>query len=173
MASETLVLTHRPFYKSSLYNVQRTFHGRLVVCAKIVHPPANCWIYGLRDPLNHASAPLVEFHSLDLVFQRLTRLLAHRCKEVPSSLTKTAQHFHYSERQVSRIVLEYTGQNYAQLVLRLKMERAAALLKQKKTNAEHIASALGYANTSSFFRAFSKYYGFPPSKFSAENCGDR
>ena len=37
---------------------------------------------------------------------------------------------------MSRIVLEYTGQNYAQLVLRLKMERAAALLKQKKTNAE-------------------------------------
>ena len=90
-----------------------------------------------------------------------------------SSLTETAQHFHYSERQVSRIVLEYTGQNYAQLVLRLKMERAAALLKQKKTNAEHIASALGYANTSSFFRAFSKYYGFPPSKFSSENSGER
>lgn len=90
-----------------------------------------------------------------------------------SSLAETAQHFHYSERQVSRIVLEYTGQNYAQLVQRLKMERAAALLKQKNTNAEHIASALGYANTSSFFRAFSKYYGCPPSKFLPENSENR
>ena len=86
-----------------------------------------------------------------------------------STLAQTAQHFHYSERQVSRIVLEYTGQNYAQLVQRLKMERAAALLKQKNTNAEHIAAALGYANTSSFFRAFSKYYGCPPSKFQTNN----
>ena len=82
-----------------------------------------------------------------------------------STLAQTAQHFHYSERQVSRIVLEYTGQNYVQLVQRLKMERAAALLKQNNTNAEHIASALGYANSSSFFRAFSKYYGCPPSKY--------
>ncbi len=27
MTSETLVLTHRPFYKSPLYNVQRTFEN--------------------------------------------------------------------------------------------------------------------------------------------------
>ena len=90
-----------------------------------------------------------------------------------STLAQTAQHFHYSERQVSRIVQEYTGQNYAQLVQRLKMERAAALLRQKNTRAEHIASALGYANTSSFFRAFSKYYGCPPSKYLLESSSDQ
>ena len=105
MASETLVLTHRPFYKPSLYNVQRTFHGRLVVCAKIVHPPANCWIYGLCDHLNLASAPSVEFHSLDLVFQRLTRFLAYRRKEVPLESSESVFYERFSKSIAKEVKL--------------------------------------------------------------------
>lgn len=98
-------------------------------------------------------------HQFSAIFSYIQTHFADR------SRAEIAEHFHYSERQISRIVSDYTGQNYAQLVLRLKMEKAVSLYKQKNLKAEQIASMLGYADTSSFFRAFSKYFGCPPGEY--------
>lgn len=81
------------------------------------------------------------------------------------TLTQIAQHFHYSERHICRILMMYTGQNYVQLVQRLKMEKAVTLLNQKYMSTENISTVLDYSNTSSFYRAFSKYYGSSPSRY--------
>lgn len=80
-----------------------------------------------------------------------------------TSLPELAQHFHYSERQISRIVQTFTGQSYAQLILKLRMERALTLLKQRRLSVEAIALQVGYSSASSFYRAFVKYYGCAPT----------
>lgn len=75
-----------------------------------------------------------------------------------------AQQFHYSERQISRIVQDCMGMTYNQLILNLRMEKAAALLRQK-VFIEAISNAVGYSTVSSFYRAFTRYYECTPVEF--------
>lgn len=82
-----------------------------------------------------------------------------------TSLSEIASRFHYSERQISRIVLNSTGKNYAQLIIQLRMEKAASLLRQRLLSTQDIASAVGYSTLSSFYRTFVNYYGCTPAAY--------
>lgn len=82
--------------------------------------------------------------------------------------TELAEHFHYSERQIGRIVQNCMGMTYNQLIAKLRMEKAAAMLKQH-IGIEVVSAAVGYSTLSSFYRAFTKYYGISPAKFQKES----
>ena len=82
-----------------------------------------------------------------------------------ATLEDVAQAFHYSTRQISRVVKNCLDMTYAQLVLKLKMERAAELLKQGDTSIAAIGRVLGYSDTSSFYHAFTRYYGKAPGEY--------
>lgn len=76
-----------------------------------------------------------------------------------------AKEFHYSTRQISRVVKDCLHLSYAQLILKLRMEQAAALLAQGQVPIAVVGNAVGYADTSSFYRAFTRYYGKTPGKY--------
>ena len=57
---------------------------------------------------------------------------AHYCD---MTLSEIARQVGYSERQISRITMSCIGENYTRLVQRLRMERAAALLRRKNADA--------------------------------------
>ena len=80
-------------------------------------------------------------------------------------LEDLAKQFHYSEKQIRRIVLNSTGMSYSDLVTKLRMERAALLLRRRTTTTEEIAAATGYASVSSFYRSFTRYFGCTPLKY--------
>ena len=79
-------------------------------------------------------------------------------------LPEMAQDLNYSERQINRIVSRITGNNYSHLILRLRMERAAALFQNKMTP-EEVAFSVGYSSLSSFYRAFTAWYGQTPAEY--------
>ncbi|MBR1757372.1 MAG: helix-turn-helix transcriptional regulator [Lachnospiraceae bacterium] len=79
-----------------------------------------------------------------------------------AGIEDVAQEFHYSTRQISRVVKSCFDLSYAQLVLKLKMEKASALLTQGDISVTEVGELVGYADTSSFCRAFSRYYGTTP-----------
>lgn len=81
------------------------------------------------------------------------------------SLPEIAGHFGYSERQITRIVINCTGSNYNRLVLRLRMEKASSLLRQQDIPLSVVSELCGYANLSSFYRSFTKYYGHTPAEY--------
>ena len=81
---------------------------------------------------------------------------------VDASRDDVAAQFHYSSRQVGRIVQEYTGKSYGLLIRELKMNRACELLQQGGYTPEQIAAMTGYSSLSSFYRAFSDYFGCTP-----------
>ena len=54
---------------------------------------------------------------------------------------------------------------YAQLIRKLRMEQAADMLLQEKYSVETIGSTVGYADTSSFCRAFAAYYKMTPGEY--------
>ena len=75
-----------------------------------------------------------------------------------------ARRFHYSERQISRIVQNCMGITYNQLILKLRMEKAAAQLQQG-VSIETVSNTVGYSTLSSFYRAFTNYYHCTPADF--------
>ena len=80
-------------------------------------------------------------------------------------LCDLSEKYHYSEKQIRRIVSTATGLSYSDLIARLKMERAVQLLRQEDVSMESIASETGYTTVSSFYRAFSTYYGCTPGVY--------
>lgn len=80
-------------------------------------------------------------------------------------LEELAERFHYSEKQIRRIVLNCTGMSYSDLIGKLRMERAALLLKRRDPSMEYIAAATGYSNVSSFYRSFTRYYHCTPLEY--------
>ncbi len=82
-----------------------------------------------------------------------------------STLSDLSEHFHYSERQISRIVQKFTGFGYRELILKMRMERAAELIQLGGLSTEDIATATGYSSIPSFHRAFCTYYGCTPGSF--------
>lgn len=87
---------------------------------------------------------------------------------IHTTIADVAKKFHYSEKQVSRIVRQCTGLSYAKLVLKMKMEKAVTLLQCRNTPVARIATELGYSDVSCFYRAFTKYYQQTPMEYM--NC---
>ena len=81
------------------------------------------------------------------------------------TIKSVAQHFHYSDRQIGRIVYSCTGLTFADLVLKLRMDQAVKLLQQKDASVDAVALSVGYASASTFCRAFAKYYGCTPREY--------
>ena len=82
-----------------------------------------------------------------------------------ATLQDVADAFNYSAKQVGRIVRNYFHMSYKDLITSVKMEKAAALVKDNSMSLEEIAFTLGYHDLSSFCRAFRNFYNTSPVKY--------
>lgn len=87
-----------------------------------------------------------------------------------ATINEVAEKFHYSRRQIGRIVKNYTGQSYAELTHKLRMEKAGRLLCLGTLRPEEIAAATGYSTLSSFYRAFTHHYGCTPGEYKSDSA---
>lgn len=74
-------------------------------------------------------------------------------------------HFHYSERQLNRIIQTCSGRTFSQLRTDLRMRRAADLISQTDMPVQDVCDAVGYTNLTAFYKAFTKYTGASPVKW--------
>ena len=79
-----------------------------------------------------------------------------------AGIEDVAAHFHYSRRQINRIIQSCMDMSYKELTIKLRMEHAQTLIRQRTMTLSEIALMLGYSSASSFHRAFTRYYGFSP-----------
>lgn len=86
-----------------------------------------------------------------------------------TSLSDVAARFHYSQRQVSRIIRKYTGMNYSELISKLRMDKAASLISEGVLSTAQVSAAVGYSDVSSFYRAFTKHFGKTPGELSGQS----
>ncbi|MGI6705982.1 MAG: AraC family transcriptional regulator [Clostridia bacterium] len=82
-----------------------------------------------------------------------------------ATLSKMAKQFYFDEAYLSRMIKEYTGENFRTLLRNIRVNKAAALLKNPYTSMEDIAEAVGYREVSSFYRNFKAYYGITPAEY--------
>ncbi|MBD0382477.1 response regulator [Paenibacillus sedimenti] len=81
------------------------------------------------------------------------------------SLQSIADHVYLHPVYVSKIYKLETGDNLSDYVNRLRMDKAAYLLKHSQDKIYEIATQLGYQRPHSFNHAFKKHYGMTPQEY--------
>lgn len=70
-----------------------------------------------------------------------------------------------SPNYISRIFKQYSGQNFSEYLIEVKMKQALKLLSDNTMKIYEIAYAIGYDNPKNFTRAFKKYWGKSPWEY--------
>ena len=70
-----------------------------------------------------------------------------------------------SRRQLQRAFAEAGETSFRSYLQRVRMERAAELLRAGESPVNQVASAVGYRQPAQFAKAFRRHHGTPPSTF--------
>ena len=70
-----------------------------------------------------------------------------------------------SRRQLQRAFAEAGETSFRAYLQRVRMERAAELLRDGTAPVNEVASAVGYRQPAQFAKAFRRHHGSPPSSF--------
>ena len=105
-----------------------------------------------------------------LIAERAQGLIRDQAIRSGSELTlsETARTCATSPNQLNRILRRATGYTFHQILLRHRLERAAALLRSGKANCTEAAFAAGFNDSNYFSRAFRKVFGHAPSELGRE-----
>ena len=101
----------------------------------------------------------------NILIQRVrTYIERHYCEQI--SLSEVADLMDVNPTYLSSIFESEQGESYSKYVLRLRIERAALLLRTHPVgNISDIATDVGYLSAKHFISVFKKYYGMTPSEF--------
>ena len=85
------------------------------------------------------------------------------------SAAMLAKCLNLSVRQMNRVVSEYYGTSFMQMLANLRLSHAKKMLIKTDLSVSEIATKVGYASTTGFFVSFKKKYGKTPGEFRAES----
>lgn len=81
------------------------------------------------------------------------------------ALDDVARRVATSRRQLQRAFAEAGETSFRTCLQRIRMERAADLLRSGESPVNEVASAVGYRQPAQFAKAFRRHHGTPPSLF--------
>jgi AraC-like DNA-binding protein len=73
--------------------------------------------------------------------------------------------FGYNSKYLSRLIKNYTGKNFKDLILEKRMERASLLLLNTDLTIHMIMEDCGLSNETYFYRCFHKKYNMTPNEY--------
>ena len=82
-----------------------------------------------------------------------------------ATLVRCAKRVSLSPSYLSRIYKEHSGSSFTERLLRLRMEKACALLRRPDCKTYDVAYDVGYDNPKNFSRAFKACMGCTPSEY--------
>lgn len=89
-----------------------------------------------------------------------------------ADLSRLAAELHVSLPYLSAAVHRATGRTFKELLLEKRLSKAAQLLRETRLTTQDIILAVGYENTSYFYRAFRARFGVTPKDYRKERGGD-
>lgn len=85
-----------------------------------------------------------------------------------ADLTRLAGELHVSLPGLSTAVKSATGRTFKELLLEKRLTKAASLLRETRLPIQDIIGAVGYENTSYFYRMFRQRFGISPKEYRAQ-----
>lgn len=82
-----------------------------------------------------------------------------------TTVAEVAKTFGYSSDYLNTVFRKITGHTIGNMILSLKLEKAAILLKNTSLSVDDIAENLGYRNTTNLIRSFKKYFQLTPAQY--------
>ncbi|MDD3240222.1 MAG: AraC family transcriptional regulator [Lachnospira sp.] len=89
------------------------------------------------------------------------------------NLGMIAEKFHYTPEYTSKIIKEYTGMTFKQILQKIRIERAESLLLDSNMTVQNIGFQVGYDNTEHFIRVFRKVHHMSPTEYRKANSVPR
>lgn len=118
--------------------------------------------YGSDPPLSQVAT--TESDSAGSVVRQAVRYI-HNNLHRPVSVFELAQETGFSERQITRLFVQFSGTSPAAYITQARIDRAGVLLLKTDDPIKQIASLLGYEDIHHFTRVFSRVMGCPPGQF--------
>lgn len=83
----------------------------------------------------------------------------------PLSLTEIAKHFHFNPSYLSSYFTSHNKEGFSEYLNKIRVEKAADLLKQDFASISEISGKVGYSDHSYFTKVFKKLTGISPSQY--------
>jgi AraC family transcriptional regulator of adaptative response / methylphosphotriester-DNA alkyltransferase methyltransferase len=99
------------------------------------------------------------------LYREAVAVIERRYSEEDLSLHTVARTIATSRRQLQRAFAETGGTSFRRELQRVRMVRAAQLLREGALSVQAVAGAVGYRQAAQFAKAFRRHYGAPPSAF--------
>ena len=117
--------------------------------------------------LRNHSMTLNTAFSDHLNFSQKITLVLNYIKEHVQTVTfsELAKKFSYSERQLSRLFIKYTGKNFKSILQDMRIQKACFLLQEGNVPINDIIFQCGYKNHNHFYSMFKKYCGKTPAQY--------
>ena len=95
----------------------------------------------------------------------ILRLMNLRYREPELTCAQIAQAVHYSEGQVSRMLVQQYGLSFGELLREIRVRNACTVLKTTTSPVESVARWAGYSSRDGFYSAFMAEQGMTPAEY--------
>lgn len=89
------------------------------------------------------------------------------------TVTEIANRLRISQEHFSRIFKAEMGVSPKKYLSDIRMKRAVEFLTQSSESITQMAPKIGFPDVFAFSRAFTRYYGFPPSEYINKHCKEK
>lgn len=97
--------------------------------------------------------------------QEITCYIEKHYGDANLTICRISEHMGKSEKFISQLFKEHTGENLSDYVERVRINAASGLLRESDQTIDEIALSTGYNSAHSFRRAFKRVRGISPSVF--------
>lgn len=85
-----------------------------------------------------------------------------------ANLATLSKVFHYSPAHLSRLIRQYTGKTFSELLRSARLTQASILLRSSDLSIQDVMLRTGYTGKAHFYRVFHEIYGMTPAQFRAQ-----
>lgn len=101
-----------------------------------------------------------------ILFESITEYMKSSLETI--TLTQLSEEFHFHPNYFSNLIRQFTGLNYSQYLITLRIEKAKTLLATSNLSIEDIMWLIGYNNKGFFYKKFMEIVGTSPAKYRKE-----